>query len=330
MENNFRSSDEETNSELASHMAENILQGDDDTDSKIREEHQKLRDFHITDVLQIIEETINSEEYDIGALIIKISNSCKGTKAEPFLVKLKEYFESKYAPDQTIYKIMKKFGEIKKGMQPFNPPPFAPAPNFSQHLAGPMQDHFHAPHPEHPHIEDVEMHSDHVAEFHDFLRGRGHHLGRGGFRGRGRGRGFHRGGHFMHDNRQHSNSDSNSNSSSDEEGKDENKSRKRHRNNDHKRRNRDPEFLREQNLKKCIVVSEHNGFLAGLSNTLVEVELIVENQSFKNVPKHTFIMKADEDSPLSIEPLQTHSIRKNTSRALKLNIKLPKEPGEYK
>lgn len=72
----------------------------------------RVKDFHIQDVLKIIEDCINEEEYDIDKIISKIKAVCKGTKAEPFLIKLKEYFEAKYNPSQTINKLIKKFGYV--------------------------------------------------------------------------------------------------------------------------------------------------------------------------------------------------------------------------
>ena len=88
-------------------MANDLLEDDQEM---VDETPNNLKDFHMSELLELIENTINNEEYDIELFIRKIHDFWKGTKAEPFLVKLKEYFENKYNPTQTISKIVKKFG----------------------------------------------------------------------------------------------------------------------------------------------------------------------------------------------------------------------------
>ena len=97
----------EPNSSQEAPMAESMVS---DLLEEPEEATPKLRDFHIEEILKLIEDTINAEEYRIEVLISKIHYAWKGTKAEPFLENLKKYLEKKYHPGQTIHKLFKKFG----------------------------------------------------------------------------------------------------------------------------------------------------------------------------------------------------------------------------
>ena len=62
---------EEENEQL---MAEKMYSNLVDDSENDQEKENALRDFHIQDLLQIIEDVINNEEYNIEELITKINN----------------------------------------------------------------------------------------------------------------------------------------------------------------------------------------------------------------------------------------------------------------
>lgn len=84
-------------------------------------------------------------------------------------------------------------------------------------------------------------------------------------------------------------------------------------------------------VNKCVVVSEHKGFNPGHPGEIITLDIIVENQSKRNVPKHTYIYSANKDNEIECEPVDMgEKIRKNQNRLVKLSIKLPEIPGEYR
>jgi hypothetical protein len=84
-------------------------------------------------------------------------------------------------------------------------------------------------------------------------------------------------------------------------------------------------------VNKCVVVSDHKGFKPGQPGETILVDIIVENQSKKNVPKQTYVYKADKDNKIEFEPVDMgDKIRKSQNRLVKLSIKLPETPGEYR
>lgn len=156
----------------------------------------------------MIEDRINKEEYDVGEMMQEINDACKGTKAEPFLIKLKEYFMSKFSPDQVIYKLLKKLGKPQKedkdeeqenANQPSSVPHtssmdmgYPPPMGFIPGQMGGFQN-FEFPVPHHPPFpqSDANMQIDPIGAFHNFIRG--------GARARGfpfRGRNFGGRGYF--------------------------------------------------------------------------------------------------------------------------------------
>jgi hypothetical protein len=276
---------------------------------------------------------------------MEINIAWKGTKAEPFLIKLKEYFQSTFSPEQVIYKIMKKFGKPQKerkdekrekihrsphlpytsSMDMGYPPPMGVIPgqmggfnNFEisglHHSLLPQCD-------EHMQLGQANA-------FHNFIRG--------GTGGRGfpfRGRGFLGGQWNSHQNYDRDNSSSSNSSDNDFGYDEENKDNHRHqkkRHSKHKRHKNDPEFLEQERIKKWVVVSEHQGFQAGHPNSFVDIELVIENQSNRWVPSHTYILKADDNNPIIFEPMDLFKkILKNQSRNCKITVQLPTQPGEY-
>ncbi|CAI2371686.1 unnamed protein product [Moneuplotes crassus] len=335
-------------STFAADMVQDLI-GDTEMDSSTTPD---LKDFNILGLLKVIEDAINAECYDIEILLGKIYFYCKGTKAEPFLVKLKEYFEQKYNPAQNISKLIKKFGsiftskegEVKKPTTkletvavetPIIQPP-EEIPMF-QHAPPPILQHSYQD-MEHVDIDASQsFHEfiDHLQNqnFPDFPRGGrgGHHRGHRGFF-RGLGRGFHhgrgRGGFFPQfaephgyfpDQMNEVNSNS-SESSHRASGRKKSKDRKS-----------DREDYKEEQRKKIVVVSDHRGFIPGKPGSYVPVDITLENQSQKGVPKNTYICQVNKKNEVELEPLNlVDKIRSGHNKAVTLMVKLPTKPGEYR
>ena len=52
----------------------------------------KLKEFQMLKVVGVVQKQINSMDHDIPGLMREIEEQVKGTKAEPFLNKVKDYF----------------------------------------------------------------------------------------------------------------------------------------------------------------------------------------------------------------------------------------------
>jgi hypothetical protein len=146
---------------------------------------------------------------------------------------------------------------------------------------------------------DAEMDMDPMQEIHNFMRGARGRGGRFGFRGRG---GFR---HPMHPYFQthpdssaligHLNQNIETSGTSSDSEEEKEAPVRGHRG--HKRRHRgskdshlsNSQFKEEQRLKKLVVVTEPRAFYPEKVGEYVKVEIAVENQSNRNVPKHTYL-----------------------------------------
>lgn len=156
------------------------------------------------------------------------------------------------------------------------------------------------------------------------IRGWGRGFFRGMMRGRGRGRGKHFSHHDHHHHHHEKHYDDRDQSSSSSG------SREKHHKKKKKCKKFDDDFKEEQR-RKIIVVSDHKGFIPGKVGEFVPVEVILENQSSKGVPRNTYVCKATKQSEIKFVPINLdEKLRSGHNRSVTIMAQLPETPGEYR